>query len=414
LVAKTIRILGGKDKGEIRNKIQWRNSKFQSAISNMMVPLEFVFWELEFFVRHLVSCNFMPRLTNIAITQFKNYHFSSFQFNERITGICGLNGKGKTNLLDAIHYLCFTKSYFSKTDSSNVQFNADGFRLEGNFGEQKIVCIYRGVGRKELFFNDVPYEKFSQHIGKFPCVMVAPDDIELITGGSEERRIFIDTVLSQMDANYLQQLIQYTKVLQQRNSLLKRFAEQGKTDWQLLEVLNEQLIQPGNYIYKRRKEITEQLIPLVQKFYKQIANNIETVTLQYESQLNKESFESLLNQYKEKDLLLQRSNTGVHKDDISIELNGYNFKNTSSQGQRKSLLFALKLAEFELLKMSKGFAPLLLLDDVFEKLDDERMQNLLHWVCNENDGQVFISDTHRERLELAFVGLHSPYQIIAL
>lgn len=356
----------------------------------------------------------MPRLTRIILTQFKNYTLSSFQFNERITGICGLNGKGKTNLLDAIHYLCFTKSYFSKTDALTTQFDKDGFRLEGYFENEKVTCIYRGAAKKELSLNDVPYEKFSQHIGKFPCVMIAPDDIELITGGSEERRRFIDTVLSQMDASYLQQLIQYNKVLQQRNSLLKRFAEQGKTDWQLLEVLNEQLVQPGIYIYAKRKELTIELIPLVQKFYHQIADNSETVMLQYESQLNKENFNTLLDQHKEKDLILQRSNAGIHKDDISIELNGHAFKNSSSQGQRKSLLFALKLAEFELLKANKSKAPLLLLDDVFEKLDDRRMQNLLHWVCNENDGQVFITDTHKERLEQAFAGLQSSYQIIEL
>lgn len=355
----------------------------------------------------------MSRLSKVTITQFKNYALSSFQFNERITGICGLNGKGKTNLLDAIHYLCFTKSYFSKSDAANVQFDKDGFRLEGDLDEQKLVCIYRN-GKKELLLNDVPYEKFSKHIGKFPCVMVAPDDIELINGGSDERRKFIDTVLSQMDADYLQQLILYNKILLQRNSLLKHFAEQANKDWALLEVLNEQLIKPGKYIHQQRKKITEQLIPVIQKFYEQIADNHEVVSLQYESKLNNESFEDLLQQYKEKDILSQRSNVGIHKDDIGIELNGHSFKNSSSQGQRKSLLFALKLAEFELLKQDKGFAPFLLLDDIFEKLDEERMQNLLHWVCNQNDGQVFITDTHKERLELAFNKLHSAYHIIEL
>jgi DNA replication and repair protein RecF len=254
----------------------------------------------------------------------------------------------------------------------------------------------------------------SQHIGKFPAVMVAPDDIELVTGGSEERRRFIDTVISQMDAEYLLQLIQYNKVLQQRNSLLKRFAEQGKTDWPLLEVLDEQLVKPGKYIYARRKDFTQALIPLVQQFYHQIADNDETVALQYESQLNTGDFESVLNQYRQKDFMLQRSNGGVHKDDIAIQLNGQVFKNIASQGQRKSLLFALKLAEFELLKNNKGFAPLLFLDDVFEKLDDKRMQQLLHWVCKQNTGQVFITDTHRERLEEAFENLNVFYQIIAL
>lgn len=383
----------------------------------------------------------MLRLSKITITQFKNYDFSTFDFKERILGICGLNGKGKTNLLDAIYYLCFTKSYFTKIDGLNCKFNADGFRLEGivptifsllgkedteeiltvdeesNFKKNKsnsIVCIFRGVGRKELLLNDIVYTKFSEHIGKFPCVMIAPDDIELIVGGSEERRRFVDTVISQINADYLQQLIIYNKVLQQRNSLLKKFAEQGKTDWTLLEVLDDQLVQPGNYIYATRKEFTLQLIPLVQEFYNQIANNNEQVTLQYESQLNSHDFFAVLNQYRQKDFILQRSNGGIHKDDLSIQLNGQVFKTTASQGQRKSLLFALKLAEFEMLKINKGFAPLLLLDDVFEKLDEGRMQNLLNWVCNKNDGQVFITDTHKERLEQAFAGLRTSYQIIEL
>ena len=360
----------------------------------------------------------MLQLKKIDITQFKNYDFSSFDFKERVIGICGLNGKGKTNLLDAIYYCCFTKSYFSKTDALNVQFDKDGFRLEtlfeNNTHKQKLVCINRGTAKKELILNDVPYEKMSHHIGKFPAVMVAPDDIELITGGSEERRRFVDTVISQMDAQYLMLLMQYNKVLQQRNSLLKRFAEQGKTDWPLLEVLDEQLIQPGNYIYSKRKEFTAELIPLVQQFYHQIAENAEEVSLQYESQLNAGNFESVLNQYRQKDFMLQRSNGGIHKDDIAIQLNGQIFKNIASQGQRKSLLFALKLAEFELLKRNKAFAPLLFLDDVFEKLDDKRMKQLLHWVCNENEGQVFITDTHRDRLETAFATLNTAYQIIEL
>ena len=357
-------------------------------------------------------------LSKISLTQFKNYPLSSFSFTERIIGICGLNGKGKTNLLDAAYYCCFTKSYFSKNDALNIQFNNDGFRLQANFvkqkEDQKLVCINRAAGKKEFMLNDVAYEKFSQHIGKFPAVMIAPDDIELISGGGEERRRFIDTVLSQMNAEYLQQLMQYNKVLLQRNSLLKRFAEQGKTDWPLLEVLDEQLIIPGNFIYGKRKEFTEQLIPLVQKFYKQIADNTEEISLQYDSRLNDCSFHDLLNNYRQKDFMLQRSNAGIHKDDLNFQLDGQVFKTTASQGQRKSLLFALKLSEFELLKANKGFAPLLLLDDVFEKLDDNRMHQLLHWVCNENNGQVFITDTHKERLKEAFEKLNTAYQIIEL
>jgi DNA replication and repair protein RecF len=261
--------------------------------------------------------------------------------------------------------------------------------------------------------NDVPYEKFSKHIGLLPVVMVAPDDIDLITGTSEGRRKFIDTVLSQIDPTYLQELITYNKILQQRNSLLKKM-EDDKASSTVLEILDEQLIPPGKIIHEKRKAFLNELIPLVQQFYVQIANNAETVSLEYVSQLNDHSFDILLEQYRTKDLLLQRSNAGIHKDDIGFLLNGQVFKNIASQGQRKSLLFALKLAEFELLKSNKGFAPLLLLDDVFEKLDQSRMQQLLHWVCKENDGRVFITDTHRERLEEAFTLLEVPFQIIEL
>lgn len=356
----------------------------------------------------------MPEISKITITQFKNYDFAAFNFTERVTGICGLNGRGKTNLLDAIFYLCFTKSYFTKSDAMNVEIGKEGFRLEGMFGQNKIVCIYRGTAKKEFYLDDVAYNKFSEHIGKFPAVMIAPDDVELITGSSEERRRFIDTVLCQVDINYLQQLIQYNKVLQQRNSLLKRFAEQGKTDWPLLEVLDEQLVQPGNYIYLKRKDFTAELLPLVQEFYKQISGNNEHVSLQYESQLNGADFYALLNELREKDFYLQRTNGGIHKDDIAMLLEGQVFKNIASQGQRKSLLFALKLAEFELIRIKKNAAPVLLLDDVFEKLDQQRMHQLLHWVCCENKGQVFITDTHKERLQAAFNQLGTPYQLIDL
>jgi len=356
----------------------------------------------------------MPKLSKITITQFKNYDFHSFNFKERITGICGLNGKGKTNLLDAIYYLCFTKSYFSKSDPMNVERGKEGFRLEGIIDDHKIVCIYRGTAKKEFSLDDVPYNKFSEHIGRFPAVMIAPDDVELITGASEERRRFVDTVLSQVDAGYLQQLIQYNKVLQQRNGLLKRFAEQGKTDWPLLEILDDQLVQPGQYIYSKRKNFAAELLPLVQQFYSDISGNKELVSLEYESQLNNADFYSLLNDVREKDFYLQRTNGGIHKDDIGILMNGQVFKNIASQGQRKSLLFALKLAEFELIRIKKNAAPILLLDDVFEKLDQQRMHQLLEWVCCKNEGQVFITDTHSERLRQSLDQLKVPHQLIEL
>jgi DNA replication and repair protein RecF len=260
----------------------------------------------------------------------------------------------------------------------------------------------------------VAYEKFSQHIGKFPCVMIAPDDIEMITGRSEERRKFIDTLISQVDAEYLQQLIVYNKVLLQRNSFLKNEASKNTFDTGLLEVLDQQIISPANYIHRIRKEFSKNLFPLIQDFYKSISGNNEVVTLEYNSQLNEKNFAQLLISSRQKDRLLQRTNTGIHKDDLNFLLNENIFKTIASQGQRKSLLFACKLAEFEILKKIKGFSPVLLLDDVFEKLDENRMKNLLEYVCKTNNAQVFITDTHLDRLQTSLSQFGDSVQIIEL
>jgi DNA replication and repair protein RecF len=358
--------------------------------------------------------------TKIAITGYKNYQLQTFHFTERIIGICGLNGKGKTNLLDAINYLCFTKSYFSKSDILNVRFGEAGFRLEGELqngkidSRQKVVCIYRNEAKKEFYLDDIAYDKFSHHIGKFPCVMIAPDDISMITGGSEERRKFLDTLISQVDAEYLQQLIVYNKILLQRNGFLKNESFQANFDAHFLDALDAQLLAPGNFIYRLRQLYAEKLISLVQEFYSNISGNKENISLEYTSHLNNEVFSELLIKSRQRDLLAQRSTTGVHKDDVVFFLNENNFKNTASQGQRKSLLFACKLAEFEILRIAKKGPPLLLLDDVFEKLDDLRMKNLLAFVCKKNKGQVFITDTHRERLEKELSEFGDEVQIIEL
>lgn len=317
--------------------------------------------------------------------------------------MCGKNGAGKTNLLDAIYYLCFTKSYFTRSDAQSVLTGSEGFRIEANFvihdTQYHLICILRENGKKEFSVNGEAYNKFSRHIGRFPCVMIAPDDIHIITGTSEERRRFLDALLSQLDHAYLLQLIRYNKLLQQRNSLLRSFADQQKINNSLLEVLNEQLEKPGMIIFEKRKNFLAGFITQVQEFYRRISGETYQVSIVYESQLVHSSLENLFHQFRDKDLMLQRTNAGIHKDDLEIHLNGSLFKNIASQGQRKSLLFAFKLAAFEVLKNASGFPPLLLLDDVFEKLDEARMENLLDWVCKKNDGQIFITDTHCERLQ---------------
>jgi DNA replication and repair protein RecF len=357
-------------------------------------------------------------LNSIALTQFKNYTLQQFPFTERIVGICGPNGVGKTNLLDAIYYCCFTKSYFTRSDSQNILHGSGGFRIEGHFSLRaepvKVVCILRETGRKEFTVNEEPYEKFATHIGKLPCVIIAPDDVQIITGGSEERRRLLDALLCQLDASYLQQLMDYNKVLQQRNGFLKSLAEKKITDFKLLEVYDEQLARYGAYVYQKRNEFLQTFLPLVGKFYTQIAGQTEPVTLTYESQLHECAFPQLLQRLRQKDMLLQRTSGGIHRDDINVQLNNQPFKSLASQGQRKSLLFAMKLAEFDTLKQAKQFPPLLLLDDVFEKLDAGRMHNLLDYVCVQNLGQVFITDTHSERIKLHFDNLGLTYQIISL
>ena len=358
------------------------------------------------------------RLNSISLVQFKNYLHRSFAFHSRIVGISGRNGVGKTNLLDAIYYLCFTKSYFSRSDATNVQNGSQGFRIEGNMDRQDkpydIVCILRETGRKEFLLNGEPYEKFAHHVGRFPCVFIAPDDVRIITEGSEERRRFVDAILSQLDAEYLQRLINYNKLVQQRNSYLKSLADTRTTDTGLLDVYDSQLVTDGNYIFERRKVFLLDCIRSVKDFYRKISDSEESVEITYDSQLLKAPFADWLRMQRDRDMALQRTTAGVHKDDLQMMLNGQPFRNIASQGQRKSLLFALKLAEFTLLKENKGFAPLLLLDDIFEKLDEHRMHNLLDWVCVRNEGQIFLTDTHGSRIADHFEKLEVPYQLIQL
>ena len=360
----------------------------------------------------------MFKLENISLAQFRNYGQTTFTFSQNVTGFCGKNGSGKTNLLDAIYYMCFTKSYFGKTDIQNTQQGKLGFRLNGQVSVEgkshNIICVLRENGKKEFGVDNENYTRFATHIGKFPCVMIAPDDVAIITQASEERRKFIDYTISQLDAAYLQTLIDYNKLLQQRNSLLKQLAESGNIDESLMEVISAQLVVAGNFIYRSRKTFLEAFIPVVLNLYHSIAEHKEKLTITYKSHLESAGFKEILTKNRTKDIVLQRTSQGVHRDDLELGLESYPFKTIASQGQRKSLLFALKLAEFEVLLKHKGFPPLLLLDDVFEKLDETRMKNLLVKVCVENKGQVFITDTHCSRLKEALEQLHVSYEIKSL
>lgn len=325
---------------------------------------------------------------------------------------------GKTNLLDAIHYLCFTKSYFTRQDGLNIHQGHQGFRIEGKFRindrDEKAVCILRETGKKEFSVNDDLYTKFSRHIGRFPCVIIAPDDVQLIIGGSEERRKFIDTLLAQLDHDYLQALINYTRILQQRNSFLRAFDQGFGRDVSVLDILDEQLAKEGQAIFERRRDFLLRFLPMVKLLYNDICQKYENITLIYETELHQAELSSLLERNRQKDLLIQRTSAGIHKDDLFFHLGNQPFKNIASQGQRKSLLFALKLAEMEILKQEKRLSPLLLLDDVFEKLDEERILNLLTRVCSDEEIQIFITDTSCERLKLQFGKMGRGLQLVEL
>lgn len=357
-------------------------------------------------------------LDSISIIQFKNYLHQSYRFTERVIGICGRNGVGKTNLLDAVHYLCFTKSYFSRNDTANVNHGSLGFRIEGHFvlhdKEEKAVCILRETGRKEFSLNDELYPKFSKHIGRYPCVVIAPDDVELIIGGSEERRKFVDTILSQLDPVYLQALINYTKILQQRNSFLRSLNDGYGRDFSVLDILDEQLAKEGAIIFSKRRDFLAGFLPIAERKYNEISQQRETIQLIYDSELHTATLEELLTITRQKDTVVQRTSAGIHRDDLLFKLSGQTFKSIASQGQRKSLLFALKLAEMEILKQEKGFSPLLLLDDVFEKLDEERITALLAQVCHNEETQIFITDTNCRRLKETLEKIEVKVQLIEL
>lgn len=359
----------------------------------------------------------MFKINHINLTQFRNAHSAAFSFENRITAICGLNGTGKTNLLDAVYYLCFTKSYFNKTDSSAVEKGSNGFGLHGSFSLSSniipVSIILRESGKKELLVDQEPITPFSSHIGKFPVVFIAPDDVILITGASEERRKLIDTLLCQLDQDYLLQLIRYNKFLQDRNKYLKNVAG-SFVDTILLDSFDEQLVQSGIFLLKKRTAFLEGFIQSVVDSFAFISTEKENPLLLYMPSTSVAEYQSAMQKARQKDILLQRTSVGVHRDDIDIEMNEMPFKQAASQGQKKSMLFALKLASFNALKLHFGYEPILLLDDIFEKLDQDRLSRLLDWVCIQNNGQVILTDTHHERVNDALSDISLPFQLINL
>ena len=340
-------------------------------------------------------------LKNLQLYQFKNHTESKFIFTEPVNCFVGDNGAGKTNILDAIHYLSQTKSYFNHIDSQNIQFDSDYFILKGTFDKggdtAEIQCNLKEGESKNIQKNKKKYKRFSEHIGQFPIIIISPTDTNLILEGSEIRRKYLDSSIAQYKQSYLQVLIQYNKALKQRNALLKQFNDKGYFDEITIEIYNKQLIEHGTIIHRERVNFLKQLEPVFNKYYAEISGGNEKVGLEYKSQLNKDSFSNLLNESNIKDRVSNYTQVGTHKDDISFTMNGHLIKKIGSQGQQKSFLIALKLAQFDFIKKQIGFKPILLLDDIFDKLDDNRILKLISFVNKGVFGQVFITDTHAER-----------------
>lgn len=341
-------------------------------------------------------------LKKLSILNFKNYDEAELEFSDKVNCFLGNNGEGKTNLLDAIYYLSFCKSFFNPIDSQNIKHDMPFFVVEGFYNkkdkEEVIYCGLKKGQKKQFKRNKKNYDRLADHIGKIPLVIITPIDILLIIDGSDVRRKFVDGIISQYDNSYLNNLLQYNKALNHRNLLLKSFWLNRNFDQDSLDVWNEQLIQYGDLIYQARKEFIEKFTPIFQKFYTTLSGNKEKVELEYRSQLNDDAFEVLLKNNIDKDRSNHYTNIGIHKDDLLFNLAGMPLKKFGSQGQQKTYLLALKLAQAELIQNISKTKVIILLDDIYDKLDGERMNQLLSIVGDGDFGQVFITDTDLERI----------------
>lgn len=354
----------------------------------------------------------------LSIINFKNHPHKSFDFSPQINCFVGNNGVGKTNVLDALHYLSVGKSFLGNSDLNNILFNSEFFSIESeiNDGEKdNIIKIQQPKDSKKIIKkNDKTYERLADHIGFLPSVMISPYDSNLISDSGESRRKFLDAMISQTDSEYLFNIIQYQKTLKQRNALLKYFQKNRTYDFASLEIYDEPLIRFGNLIYEKRRGFVAQLNPVVQHFYEIISGGKETVSVKYSSDLSEISMEHLLKENLERDRMLTYTSSGVHKDDLLFEMNGNLIKRTGSQGQQKSFLISLKLAQIKRIKELTGKNPILLLDDIFDKLDDNRVSQLISLINQEKFGQMFITDTHKERTEAVVKRINEESKIFEI
>lgn len=357
-------------------------------------------------------------LRKLSLTNFKNYESTELEFSPRINCFVGNNGVGKTNILDAIHYLSLTKSFFNNIDSISIRHGEDYFIINGIFAadgeEDQIYCAFQKQKQKVLKKNSKEYQKLSDHVGKYPVVMISPADSALVSEGSEERRKFMNKIISQYNPEYLDSVLKYSKALQHRNRLLKDFRLTGNFDGDALQIWDSQLVKYGTYVYQERKILVDELIPVFQENYSTISQGKETVRLSYKSHLSEGNFsEALLNSVA-KDRFLEYTTIGIHKDDLLLEMNDHSVKSLGSQGQQKSYLVALKLAKFDYIKRKSGVSPILLLDDIFDKFDAERVEQIIRLVGNHSFGQIFITDTHQSRLHEILSSHDTDYRLFRI
>jgi DNA replication and repair protein RecF len=357
-------------------------------------------------------------LKKLALTNFKNYGQAELEFSPKINCLVGNNGVGKTNILDAIHYLSLTKSFFNNIDSISIRHGEDYFIINGTFvkdgEEDQIYCAFQKQKQKVLKKNSKEYQKLSEHVGKYPVVMISPADNALISEGSEERRKFLNKIISQYNAEYLDSVLKYSKALQNRNRLLKDFKLSGSFDNDALSIWDSQLVKYGTYVFNERELLVNELIPVFQEHYSMISSEKEQVKLSYRSHLSESNFSDALVNSVSKDRFLEYTTIGIHKDDLLLEMDQFPVKSLGSQGQQKSYLVALKLAKFDYIKRKSGISPILLLDDIFDKFDAERVEQIIRLVGNKRFGQIFITDTHQSRLHNILSSHKTDYKLFMI
>ncbi len=354
-------------------------------------------------------------IENISIINYKNINEAEVEFSQKLNCFIGRNGAGKTNMLDAVYYLSFCKSFFNSVDQLNINHDESFFMLNGNYkrfdSDEKISIGLKKGQKKQVKRNANVYKKLQEHIGLLPLVMITPSDVSLILGGSDERRKFIDGVISQYNQTYLDDLLKYNRALLQRNNLLKQFAREKYFDTDLLSIWDMQLVDHGTRIHEKRKEFVKKLIPVFQHYYTFISQGNEKVSLVHQSALYEKSFEELLKESVQRDRITQYTTQGIHKDDLDFLIGDYPIKRMGSQGQNKTYLVALKLAQFDFIKEISDLKPILLLDDIFDKLDQHRVEQIVKVVAGEQFGQIFLTDTNREHLDAIIQKMETDFRI---